>query len=206
MTGIILIGGGGHCRSCIDVIEAEGKYQIFGIVCSTSGSSYPVSGYPIVGCDHDLNMLLEQVSAALITVGQIKNPDSRLRLFNLLKSYGALMPVIKSPSAYCSRRASIGEGSILMHGSVVNTNVTIGMNCIINSQALIDHDAQIGDHCHISTGARVNGSVRIGRGSFIGSGAVLREGITVGDYSVIGGGSFVRHDVPAACIFRGVYG
>ena len=29
---IILIGGGGHCRACIDVIEQEGRFTIAGIV------------------------------------------------------------------------------------------------------------------------------------------------------------------------------
>ncbi|MBI4645951.1 MAG: acetyltransferase, partial [Bacteroidia bacterium] len=27
---IILIGGGGHCKACSDVIETEGKYNIAG--------------------------------------------------------------------------------------------------------------------------------------------------------------------------------
>ena len=29
---IILVGGGGHCKSCIDVIEAEGRFIIKGII------------------------------------------------------------------------------------------------------------------------------------------------------------------------------
>ena len=29
---LILIGGGGHCKSCIDVIEQEDNYEIVGII------------------------------------------------------------------------------------------------------------------------------------------------------------------------------
>jgi len=29
---IILIGGGGHCKSCIDVIEQKGRFAIAGTI------------------------------------------------------------------------------------------------------------------------------------------------------------------------------
>ena len=29
---ILLIGAGGHCRACIDVIRAEGRFAIAGVV------------------------------------------------------------------------------------------------------------------------------------------------------------------------------
>ena len=32
MKKIILVGAGGHCVSCIDVIEKEKKFKIFGLV------------------------------------------------------------------------------------------------------------------------------------------------------------------------------
>ena len=52
---IILIGGGGHCASCIDVIEQEGIYQIAGIVDKNyDGKSL---GYPSLGDDSDLENL-----------------------------------------------------------------------------------------------------------------------------------------------------
>jgi hypothetical protein len=31
MDDIVLIGGGGHCKSVIDVIEQQGEYKIVGI-------------------------------------------------------------------------------------------------------------------------------------------------------------------------------
>jgi len=196
MKPILLIGGGGHCRSCIDVIEAEGTYQIQGIVQPVSDGKEPVLGYPVLGCDDDLPYLLERITCALVTVGQIKSPAIRIKLYGTLKNNDASLPVIVSPNAYKSGHASVAEGTILMHGSVVNARARIGANCIINSQALIEHDAEIGPHCHISTGARVNGGAKIGSGSFVGSGAVLKEGINLGERVVIGAGQVILHDVP----------
>lgn len=200
---LLLLGGGGHCRACIDVIESTESYRIHGIVQPAVDGLGSVLGYPILGTDEDLATLLKQTPQALITVGQIKSAQTRLRLFDRLKTLGAELPVIKSPQAYCSRHASVGEGSILMHGSLVNAKAQIGANCIINSQALIEHDAMVADHCHISTGARVNGGVRIGEGSFIGSGAILKEGIEIGPGAIIGAGQLVMTHVPAGTIVRG---
>jgi sugar O-acyltransferase (sialic acid O-acetyltransferase NeuD family) len=184
------------------VIEAGSDFKIAGIVQPRVGGQNKVLGYPVLGADDDLAALLERIPNALITVGQIKSPDTRIRLFELLKTYGARLPIIRSPTAYCSRHAALGEGSILMHASVVNAGARIGANCILNSQALVEHDAVISDHCHIATGAIVNGGVRIGPGCFIGSGAVLKQGLAIGAGAVIGAGQFVRNDVPAGKIVR----
>jgi sugar O-acyltransferase (sialic acid O-acetyltransferase NeuD family) len=194
---LLLLGGGGHCRSCIDTIEAQGVYDIIGIVQPENDNVNDMFGYPVVGCDADLPALLNQNSAAIITVGQIKTADNRTRLFNLLKSLKAELPVIKSPFSYCSKRAVVGEGTILLHGSLINSYATIGANCIINSMALIEHDVKISSHCHIATGARVNGGVSIGQGSFLGSGCVIREGVRVGEGVVIAAGEIVLQDVPS---------
>lgn len=199
---ILLIGGGGHCIACIDVLEAEAKYRIEGIVEAKTSKLGSLSGYHIVGFDENLPDLLSNIPRALITVGQIKSPTIRIRLFNLLKNYGAELPVIISPVAYCSSRAEVSEGTILMHGSVVNAGAIIAENCIINSQALIEHGVQIAAHCHISTGARINGDVRIGAGSFVGSGAIIREGIEIGDSVIIGAGQIVLKNVPSGAIIK----
>lgn len=195
MKPLLLLGGGGHCHASIDVIECEKKNRIVGIVLPTGGVHKPVLGYPVVGGDKDLPALLEETPSAIVAVGQVKSASARIKLFDLLKSLGAHLPIIQSPLSYCSRHALIGDGTILMHGSLVNARSKVGSNCIINSQALIEHDVEISDHCHISTGAKVNGSVRIGRGTFIGSGAIVKEGVTLGKNVVVGAGQLILNDV-----------
>ena len=202
MNPLLLIGSGGHCHACIDVIESERKHHIAGIVSPSRGENKDVMGYTIVGDDEDLPLLLKQIPNVLVTVGQIKSPNVRVRLFELLKSHGANFPVVKSPSSYLSNHASIGEGAILMHSCMVNARVEVGANCIINSQALIEHDVKIADHCHISTGAKLNGSVRIGRGTFVGSGSIIKQGINVGAQVVIGAGQLILEDIPDKMIIK----
>jgi len=189
---IILIGGGGHCKSCIDVIEQEGKYSIVGIVDLPEKVGETILGYPIIATDDEIKDLTKKYQNFLITLGQIKSPGRRIEIFNLLKEYKVNLPVIISPIAYVSKHATIDRGTIIMHHALVNTSAKIGKNCIINTKALVEHDVEIGNHCHISTGATVNGHVKIGDETFIGSNAVTKENIKIEANSFIKANSIVK--------------
>jgi sugar O-acyltransferase (sialic acid O-acetyltransferase NeuD family) len=187
------------------VIESEALFSIEGIIQPITQTD-TIKGYPVIGSDADLPALLKKTRSAIITVGQIKTVDTRLRLFNLLKELGADLPLIISPYAYCSKHAKVNEGTIIMHGSIINYGVKVGSNCIINSHALIEHDACISNHCHISTGAKINGGAKIGQGVFIGSGAVIREGVAIGEGAIIGAGQVVLRDVSAGVVLKKTHG
>lgn len=190
---IILVGAGGHCRSCIDVIEMEGRFSVAGVVDQPdAGDVAPVLGYPVLGTDNDLSALRKRYDYALVTVGQIKTPTARIQLFERLLVLGFKLPVIVSPRAYVSRHAKVGSGTVVMHDAFINAGASVGENCIINSKALIEHDAIVGSHCHISTGAIINGGVRVGGGTFFGSNAVSVQSISIPAGSFIRAGTLVR--------------
>lgn len=189
---ILLIGGGGHCKSVIDVIEAEGTYTIAGIIDQKILIGSQVLGYEIIGCDDDLPYLVSRYTNAVITVGQVRSAEVRKKLFALLDSFGYLLPTIVSPRAYVSKHAALGRGNVVLHDALINAQAQIGDNCIINSKALIEHDCHIGSHCHISTGAVLNGATRIGSCTFVGSNAVSKEGVIVPENSFIKAGSTIK--------------
>ena len=195
MDKILLIGAGGHAHSCIDVLEEENQFEIAGLIEKGESISNESLGYPVIGTDDDLKVLRQQYKNALITVGQIKIPKIRIKLYQLLKELDFTLPVIVSPHAYVSKHAQIGEGSIIMHGVIINANAKIGNNCIINNRALIEHDAVIGDHCHIATGAIINGEVSVENETFIGSSAVTKQAISIGKNCVIGAGVVLKNDI-----------
>jgi len=191
MDKIVLIGGGGHCRSVIDVIEAEGKYQIAGIVDKAELLGRTVLSYEVIGSDNDLDRLAQDYKYAFVTVGQIKSADLRVKLFEAAKKAGFVVPFIVSPRAYVSKYAFIDEGAVVMHDALVNVNVKIGKNCIINTKALVEHDSVIGDNCHISTGAIINGGVKIENNCFIGSNATTKEYVVIEENSFVKAGEIV---------------
>ncbi len=192
MEGIILIGGGGHCRSVIDVIEQENRFQIAGIIDQRELLGCRVLNYEVIGSDDDLQNLSQTFKYAFITIGQIKSPNLRMKLFEAAKKAGFILPIIISPRAYISKYATVEEGTVVMHDAVINSNANIGKNCIINTKALIEHDSSIEDNCHISTGAIINGGVMIEKNCFIGSGVATKEVITIKKDSFIKMGSIVK--------------
>ncbi|WP_151949793.1 NeuD/PglB/VioB family sugar acetyltransferase [Aliarcobacter butzleri] len=176
---IVLIGGGGHCHSVIDVIEQENKYEIIGIVDTKENIGKKVLDYKIIACDDDLETIFLSCKNALITVGQIESNKIRVKIYNKLKEIGFNLPVIISPLAYVSNHSNIEEGTIIMHHALVNANTKIGKNCIINTKALIEHDCVVEDNCHISTASVINGGVRVKENSFFGSNATSKQSIEI---------------------------
>ena len=200
---LILIGSGGHARSCIDVIEHEGKHRIAGLVGLPTQKNTQQFGYEVIATDDDLNGLAKLYPYALICLGQISTAVHRIRLYQQVLLNGFQLPVIIASTARVSRHATIGAGSIVMHGAIVNAGAQVGSNCIINSRALIEHDTYINDHCHISTGAIVNGGVIVDAGSFIGSGSVIKEGVSIGKGCLVGMGLSVRHNLADHALYKG---
>jgi sugar O-acyltransferase (sialic acid O-acetyltransferase NeuD family) len=203
MKEIILIGGGGHCRSCIDVIESAGEFKIAGIIDVKDKIGTKICGYEVIGEDADLPELFKKYKNVLITVGQIKSSKVRLKVYEELKAMGFGFPVIVAATAQVSNHSELGEGTIVMHHAVVNANVKVGVNCILNSKSLIEHDCQIGDYCHISTAAVINGTVSIGNRNFIGSNATIIQSIITADDVTVGINSLVLNDITEPGVFVG---
>lgn len=200
---IVLVGGGGHCRSCIDVLEEEGSYAIAGIVDRRESVGSEVCGYPIIGADEDFPALLGRTKNFLITVGQIKSAAARARLFESLSALGADFPAIVSPRSRVARTARVGKGTVVMHNAIISSQARVGDNCIVNTGAIVEHDAVVGNHCHISTGAILNGECRLGEGSFLGSGAVALQGIEIAAFSIVGAGCVIRKPLGEGGVYAG---
>ena len=198
---IILIGSGGHCKSCIDVIEAENRFHIFGILDLPEKVGENILGYEILGSDTDIPKYANQGFSFLLTIGHMGDPKIRIKLFqNILMNKG-LLPVIISPLAYVSKYANIEPGSIIMHHAIVNAGAKIGKNCIINNKVLVEHDVNIKSQTHISTGAIVNGGVEIDEGCFVGSASVIKNNLYISKNIVLGAGTTVTKDL----VEKGVY-
>ena len=181
MSNLILIGAGGHARSCIDVLEQEGLNRIVGLLDNRlTKIGENVLGYPILGSDEILITVRNSATHVLVCIGQVRDVEPRVRVFNYAKELGYKGAIVISPRASVSASSIIRDGTVVMHGAIVNAGAVIGENCIVNTHAIIEHDVEVGDHCHISTGAILNGGVQVGSGSFVGSGATISNDIIVG--------------------------
>jgi sugar O-acyltransferase (sialic acid O-acetyltransferase NeuD family) len=188
---IVLIGGGGHCISVIDIIENGTDFNILGVLDSNVRENN-ILGYKILGDDNLIPDLVNENTYFLITVGQIKNYTKRENIAKKLTESNAKLATVISPLAYVSKHAHIEQGTVIMNYAVVNAKSKIGKNCIINTMSNIEHGVSIGDFCHISTCAVINGDSVVGSGSFIGSNATISNGILIKENSIISAGKFIK--------------
>lgn len=95
-----------------------------------------------------------------------------------------------------SKKAFIGEGTVILQGAIVQSAAKVGRHVLINTAASIDHDNEIGDYAHISPHATLCGHVKVGEGTHIGAGAVVIPSIRIGKWCTIGAGTVVIRDIP----------
>lgn len=188
---IVLVGGGGHCISAIDIIENGNEFKILGILDSKIKESH-LLGYKILGGDNLIPELVNENTYFLITVGQIKSYNARENIAKNLTENNAKLATVISCLSYVSKHAQIEEGTIIMNHAVVNAKSKIGKNCIINTKANIEHGVSIGEFCHISTCAVVNGDSTVKRGTFVGSNATISNGIIINENSIISAGEYIK--------------
>jgi len=196
MKPIVLIGGGGHCKSVIEAAASSGR-EIKGILDLPSAVGSKCLGCSIIGTDDDIPKFAEECEF-IVTVGFIKNPALRNKLHVLVKDANGKFATIVASTAHVSKFAEIERGSVVLHCATVNAGACIGKGSIINSHANIEHDVKIGDYCHISTGAMINGDCQVGGGTFVGSGTAVCNGVKICPNVVLCVGSIVTNDIIAS--------
>lgn len=201
MKPLILIGGGGHCKSVIEAAESAG-YRVLGVFDLIENLGHKILSTTVIGTDDDIPRFVDKAEF-VVTVGFIKDPSVRIKIYNKIKDAGGKLATVIASTAHVSPYASIGEGTVVLHHALVNAGAIVGNNVILNSSSVIEHDAVIGDHSHISTGAMINGECRVGERCFIGSQSVLANCICVGDDIILGAGSFVRRTITDKGIYSG---
>ena len=194
MKKLLLIGGGGHCRSVTDSVLSNHIYDSVGIVDFIDSSSDEI---PVVGTDEDLPSLFANGwTDAFITVGSVGSTAVRRRLYYLVKQIGFSIPIIIDPSAIIAKDVLLSEGSYIGKRAVVNTGVSLGCCSIINTGAIVEHDCMVGAFSHVSPGTILCGQVRVGEDSHVGAGTTVRQMITIGNHVLVGIGSVVVKDIP----------
>lgn len=193
---IVLIGGGGHCKSVINTICRAKLYEDIVITDGRYPQMKDVLGIPVVGTDERLLELRESgYEEAFISVGNIKQTDIRRRLYYEAVRLGFRMPCIIDPSAEISQYAKLGTGVFVGQGVIVNAGARIDDAAIINTGAIIEHDCTVGKYAHVAIGAKLCGAVFVGDDTLVGAGAVVVQGVHIGAKTLVGAGSIVLRNI-----------
>lgn len=192
---VMVIGGSGHARVIIDAILSCGD-QVVGILDDGIPAGTRVLGVPVLGKVTDYIRFSEY--RYVIAIG---NNDVRRHIAEKLD---VEWYTLIHPTAYVSRFAQVGEGSVIMAHAAVNAGAVVGRHCIVNTGAIVEHDNRVNDFAHLSPSAALSGAVTVGECTHIGIGAVVRNNITITDNCVIGAGAVVVKDIMESGTYVGI--
>lgn len=195
-NSIVIYGGGGHSKTCIDVIKQTQSHTIIGIIDDNITPQSKIFDIPVLGKTTMLQNLIDKgLKNVVLGIGGVLSKGLRVSKFNEFKQRNIQIPTIIHPSASLEPSITLGEGNQIMQGAILGSNVVIGDNCIINSGCIISHDAIIGNNVHIAPGAIIGGGVTIKDNSLIGMGCTIFLGLTIGENVVIQNGVHVFKNI-----------
>ena len=195
MNRLIIIGAGGHGKVIADNAVKNGYTDIRFVDDHASGSCM---GFPIVGCSDDLVSLDDGATDFVIGIG-----NNAVRK-EVAQKYDVNWVRLIHPSAQIGLRVSIGKGTVVMAGAVINACTAVGEHCIINTGAIVEHDNVIEDYVHLSPGTALGGTVRIGELTHVGIGATVRNNVQICGMSTIGAGAVVVRNIQNSGTYIGV--
>ena len=83
MKNLILVGGGGHCKSVLEAAESAGCC-ILGVLDMPELVGKEILSTKVIGTDDDIPAYVDKAEF-VVTVGFIKNPSTRINLYNRIK-------------------------------------------------------------------------------------------------------------------------
>ena len=200
MRTLAILGASGHGKVVADCAELCG-WQTISFFDDAWPSKHANGYWPIEGNSADLLRRVSEFDGVLVAIGN--NAIREVKLLEL-QAAGALIPVLVHPAASVSRYSSIGNGSVVVAGAVINVDCRVGIGAIINTGSTVDHDCLLGDAVHVSPGAHLAGGVSVGDQSWVGIGSSVRQLVRIGSGVMVGAGAAVVADVLDGCTVAGV--
>lgn len=194
---LVIIGASGHGKVIADIGEKNGYTEI--LFLDDNKAVKTCGKYSVVGSSNDVI----RYSGSDFIVG-IGNAKIRKRLQEELIVKGLHIVTLIHPRSVVATDVSLGVGTVIMAGAIINPGSTIGDGCIINTGATVDHDNVIEDYVHVSVGSHLAGTVSIGTNTWIGAGAIVSNNVSICENCMIGAGAVVVNDITESDTYIGI--
>lgn len=205
MENIVIVGSSGHAKVVIDIVEAEGRYAIAGLLDRFRQIGEQTLGYLVLGQEEDLPALRTRhaLTGAIVAIGE--NFVRAQVAGRIERELCPGLPFVAAihPRAAVGRGAAIGAGTVVMAGVSVGPDCAVGRFCVLNTNSSLDHDSAMGDFSSLAPGVATGGKCRIGAYSAVGIGAALLHGVRIGDHTVVGAGATVLEDLESCRVAYG---
>ncbi|GGL75084.1 hexapeptide transferase [Deinococcus aerolatus] len=196
MSGILVVGAGGHAKVVIATLRAAGL-DVAGVLDDRAESW----GTSILGCSvlGGLDQLERLADRAVIAIG-----SNAARLDIATRFPDTEWTSAIHPAATVHESVRVGPGTVIFAGAVIQPDTVLGRHVIVNTGATVDHDCVLGDYAHAAPGVHLAGTVRLEEGVFLGVGCAVTPGITVGRWTTVGAGGVVVRSLPANAVAVGI--
>lgn len=192
---IVIVGSGGHAKVVIATVRAAGGDVIASYDAEPSRWGEEILGVPIKGPASSDEI---GEGPAILAIG---NNRARQSLATQLR---AQWVSVCHPNATVHSSVSLGPGTVVFAGAVIQPDATVGAHCIVNTASSIDHDCIVGDFVHVGPGARLCGGVTIDEGVLLGVGAKVAPNLEIGPWSTAGAGAVCVVDIAGETTVVGV--
>ncbi len=202
---VIMIGARGHARAVSDVIKAEGRYRIAGLIDSFQKPGTISFSYEILGGEKDLPHICSDLRTSKVFIAIGDNYQRQAMAERVQKAVpGIEFITCVHPSAIVGSDVKIGAGTVIMPGVIIVSGCTISKGCLLNTASSINHDGVMASWSSLGPGAIVGGRVRLGERSAINLGVKVVNGISIGRDTLVGAGAVVTKDIPDNVLAYGV--
>ena len=191
---ITIIGASGHGKVVADIARLNG-YEYIAFL-DDNDKLESCGNYPVIGRSYDVQSVEGDLFVA------IGNARIRRQMIEIIDE--TRIPTLCHPNAIIANDVSIGFGTVIMPGAIVNPGSTIGNGCILNTGSSVDHDCIIHNYVHVAVGAHICGNVSVGDNSWIGAGATISNNVRIENNCTIGAGALVIHDALTEGVYIGI--
>ena len=199
---VVVIGAGGHGKVIADII-IKSQDNVYGFLDDGVDIGTTIiknKNIKVIGNVEDCKKIASENPdfEFVIAIGNNEIRKTFSEKYNL-KYYKAI-----HPSAQIGLDVMVGEGTVVMANTAINSSTQIGQHCIINTGAIIEHDNVIEDYVHISPNATLCGTVKIGKLTHVGAGTVIKNNINICKNCIIGAGATIVKDIKEEGTYVGV--
>lgn len=198
MMRLVIIGASGHGKVCADIARLMGYRDI--VFLDDDRNIHSCGEYEVIDTVSDLSQYVDTADF-FVAIG---NSQVRQKIMEEIDAVHGKIVTLLHPHAVIARDTSIGRGTAVMAGAVINSGANIGKGCIVNTGSSVDHDCVIGHYSHISVGSHLAGTVVVKEHVWIGIGAIVSNNLKIYDHVTIGAGAVVVKDIEEAGIYIGI--
>jgi sugar O-acyltransferase (sialic acid O-acetyltransferase NeuD family) len=198
MTPLIVIGGGGHAREIIDVVDAINRAdEVFEFIGFAADEYYNEPEMSSRGAKYlgGVDATLRDIDAEYV-IG-IGSGEARREIDRIATAHGREAAVLVHPQSSMGFGVELGPGAVVTAGVRLTTEVKLGRHVHLNVNCTVSHDVRLDDYVTLSPGVNVSGWAHVHERVTMGTGSSAIDRVEIGAGTIVGAGATVVKSLPA---------